>query len=200
MKSRCGFLSCSLPLLNHTMDKLQETIDSVLSKLNLENDYLKAIPDLNSPRVISSIFSMLIDAYNSKMPFNMLLGINVTELSLERAVITINSREELYGNFIHKILHGGVISSVIDLSGGIIAQAHALSKMKGVTVGEMINRFGMMSTLNMRVDYLRPGSGNRFKCISKVVRAGNKVAVVQMELIGSDNSQIAIGTGSYLIG
>jgi len=182
------------------MDKLQETIDSVLNKLDLENDYLKVIPDLTSQKVMSSIFLMLADAYNSKMPFNMLLGTEVTELSLERAVISITSREELYGNFIHKILHGGVISSVIDLSGGIIAQAHALSKMKGISIEDMIRRFGMMSTLNMRVDYLRPGSGNRFECISKVVRAGNKVAVVQMEMLDSDNRQIAIGTGSYLIG
>lgn len=182
------------------MDNLQETIDSVLKKFNLENDHLNVIPDLTSDRARTSIFSMLTDIYNSKMPFNKLLGIEVTELSLERAVIAINSREDLYGNYIHRILHGGVISSVIDLSGGITAQAHAFSKMNGISIGEMIRRFGKMSTLNMRVDYIRPGAGNRFECISKVVRAGNKVAVVQMEMIDSAYNQIAIGTGSYLIG
>jgi len=182
------------------MDKFQETVDSVLSKQSLGSDYLNTIPDVSSERVMSSIFSMLMDVYNSKMPFNVLLGIEVTELTLERAVISIQSREDLYGNFIHKILHGGVISSVIDLSGGVIAQAHALSQMKGLTIGQMMHRFSMMSTLNMRVDYLRPGSGNKFECISKVVRAGNKVAVVQMEMIDSENKQTAVGTGSYLIG
>jgi len=182
------------------MDKFQETIDSVLSKQNLGHDYLNIIPDVTSDKVMSSIFSMLMDVYNIKMPFNKLLGIEVTELNINRAVISIKSREELYGNYIHQILHGGVISSVIDLSGGIIAQAHALSKMKGMKIGEMMQRFSMMSTLNMRVDYLRPGSGTTFECISKVVRAGNKVAVVQMEMFGEDNKQTAIGTGSYLIG
>ncbi len=182
------------------MNKFQETIDSVLNKQNVSNDYLKTIPDVTSEKVMSSIFSILMDVYNTKMPFNKLLGIKVTELNMERAVISIDSREDLYGNYIHQILHGGVISSVIDLSGGIIAQAHALSKMKGMTIGEMMHRFSMMSTLNMRVDYLRPGSGNKFECISKVIRAGNKVAVVQMEMIGPDNKQTAVGTGSYLIG
>jgi len=182
------------------MDKLKETIDSVLSKQNLGKDYINIIPDVTSERVMSSIFSMLMDVYNSKMPFNKLLGIEVTELNIERAVISIHSREELYGNFMHKILHGGVISSVIDLSGGIIAQAHALSKMSGLSIGQMMHRFSMMSTLNIRVDYLRPGAGNKFECISKVVRAGNKVAVVQMEMLNSDNKPISIGTGSYLIG
>jgi len=182
------------------MNKLQETIDSVLSKQNVSSDYLKTIPDVTSEKVMSSIFSILMDVYNTKMPFNRLLGIEVTELTMERAVISINSREDLYGNYVHQILHGGVISSVIDLSGGIIAQAHALSKMEGMTIGDMMHRFSMMSTLNMRVDYLRPGSGNKFECISKVIRAGNKVAVVQMEMIGQDNKQTAVGTGSYLIG
>lgn len=182
------------------MNKFQETIDSVLSKQNIGSDFLNTIPDITSEKVMSSIFSMLMDVYNTKMPFNKLLGIEVTELTLERAVISIDSREDLYGNYIHQILHGGVISSVIDLSGGIIAQAHALSKMKGMTIGEMMHRFSMMSTLNMRVDYLRPGSGKKFECISKVVRAGNKVAVVQMEMTGADNKQTAVGTGSYLIG
>ncbi len=167
---------------------------------NFDNENMDTIPDISSETVMNTLFSTLIDVYNSKMPFNKLLGIEVTELNLERAVISIHSREDLYGNYIHKILHGGVISSVIDLSGGIIAQTHALSHMNGLSIGQMMHKFSMMSTLNMRVDYLRPGSGNTFECISKVVRAGNKVAVTQMELLNQENKQIAIGTGSYLIG
>jgi len=182
------------------MEKIKKPIDSVLEEQNLSSDFLNTIPDVTSDSVMSSIFAMLIDVYKSKMPFNKLLGVEITELNLGRAVITIESREELYGNYIHKILHGGVISSVIDLSGGIIAQAHALSQMKGMNIRDMMHRFSLMSTLNMRVDYLRPGSGIKFECISKVVRAGNKVAVVQMEMLDSGKKQIAIGTGSYLIG
>jgi len=52
----------------------------------------------------------------------------------------------------------------------------------------------------MRVDYLRPGAGDKFQSISRVVRAGNKVAVTQTEFLNMENKQIAIGTGSYLIG
>ncbi len=182
------------------MKDLNDLLNSALDKQNPGNDKLNIIPDIASEHVAKALFAILTDTYNSKMPFNMLLGVEVTELNLDRAVITIESREDLYGNYIHKILHGGVISSVIDLSGGIIAQAHSLSKMSGMTIGEMIKRFSMMSTLNMRVDYLRPGSGDKFECISKVVRAGNKVAVVQMEMLNSEKKQIAIGTGSYLIG
>lgn len=84
---------------------------------NFDNENMDTIPDISSETVMNTLFSTLIDVYNSKMPFNKLLGIEVTELNLERAVISIHSREDLYGNYIHKILHGGVISSVIDRSG-----------------------------------------------------------------------------------
>lgn len=182
------------------MDKLQEEIELRLKERNIDKNFLEIIPDVTSEQVISSIFEMLSESYNSKMPFNKLLGVEVKEISLDRGVIAIHSREELYGNYMQKILHGGVISSIIDLAGGISAQAHALSKMHGLTIGEMLRRFSKMSTLNLRIDYLRPGAGERFECISKTVRAGNKVAVVQMEMFDNEHNKIAIGTGSYLIG
>ncbi len=182
------------------MDKIRSAIKSLLDGQKVSPELLAVVPDIESADVMNRILDILKDVYNHKMPFNIYLGIEVTELTLDQAVIKISSREELQGNYIQKILHGGVISSVIDLSGGIIAQAHAFKKMRGVTIGELILRFGKMSTLNIRVDYLRPGAGRDFKCISRVIRAGNKVAVTQMELFNDKDELVSMGTGSYLIG
>lgn len=182
------------------MDKIKSVMKSVLDGKQVSPEQLAVIPDIESGPVREKILEILKDVYNHKMPFNMYLGINVTELSLEKAVIHISSKEELQGNYIQKILHGGVISSVIDLSGGIIAQSHAITRMKNITIGELMLRFGKMSTLNIRVDYLRPGAGKNFRCISKVVRAGNKVAVTHMEMFNENEELISMGTGSYLIG
>ncbi|HOP64735.1 MAG TPA: thioesterase family protein [Spirochaetota bacterium] len=182
------------------MDKIDLSINRLLEGENLTEEYLQRIPDLSSPDTIKIILDILKEVYNSKMPFNTYLGVRVTDLTLEKAVIEIDSREELQGNYVQKILHGGAISSVIDLAGGIIAQSHAFAGMKGITIAELLARFSKMSTLNIRVDYLRPGAGSRFKCISKVLRAGNKIAVVQMEMLNENEILIASGTGSYLIG
>jgi len=191
------------------MDKLQEAINAALSNENIDAiytqkninlEFLNLKPDLQDEESRKSIFSLLMYVYNTKMPFNKLIGIEVVELNLDRAVTVINSKDDLYGNFVQRIMHGGVISSVLDLAGGIIAQAHAFSKMKDITIGQLLIRFSLMSTLNMRVDYIRPGAGEKFRCISRIVRAGNKVAVAQMELLNTENKQVAIGTGSYLIG
>jgi uncharacterized protein (TIGR00369 family) len=182
------------------MENLQEVVDAVYSQQTVDIALLNLKPNLQSEEVRNRIFSLLMHAYNVRMPFNKFIGVEVTELNLDRAVTSISARDELYGNFIQKILHGGVISSVIDLTGGIIAQAHAFSKMENVTIGELLTKFSLMSTLNFRVDFLRPGAGDKFTCVSRVVRAGNKVAVTQMEFLNKDNRQLAIGTGSYLIG
>lgn len=182
------------------MSPLEKEKFSIMESLDLTEERLAYVPDLNSDEALNVILSRLKEVYNNLMPFNRLLGVDVVDLSLEKAVITISSREDLQGNYIQKILHGGVISSVIDLSGGIIAQTHAIKKLNGKNIGELLARFSKMSTLNMRVDYLKPGAGDNFKCISKVERAGNKVAVTRMEMLNEKDELIAIGTGSYLIG
>lgn len=182
------------------MSPLEKQKFSLLESLDLTEERLAYVPDFNSEESLKVILDKLMEVYNDLMPFNRLLGVKVVDLSLERAVITISSKEELQGNYIQKILHGGVISSVIDLSGGIIAQTHAVKKLNGKTIGELLLRFSKMSTLNMRVDFLKPGAGEKFKCISKVERAGNKVAVTRMEMFNEKDELIALGTGSYLIG
>ncbi|HPD77767.1 MAG TPA: thioesterase family protein [Spirochaetota bacterium] len=183
------------------MDKKKNiSTAEILNSASLPEDFLKSIPDFTKPEAIKVIIETLKEVYNSKMPFNVYLGIKVKELSLENAIIEIDSREELYGNYVQKILHGGVISAVIDLAGGIIAQTHAIHSMKGVSIAELISRFSKMSTLNIRVDYLRPGSGKKFRCISYVIRAGNKIAVTRMEMFNDSDNLIATGTGTYLIG
>ena len=57
-----------------------------------------------------------------------------------------------------------------------------------------------MGTIDMRVDYLRPGRGERFTATSSLLRAGNKVAVARVELHNQQRDYIATATATYLIG
>ena len=57
-----------------------------------------------------------------------------------------------------------------------------------------------LGTIDMRVDYLRPGRGKRFDAVSTLLRAGNKVAVVRTELHNDEGYLIAVSTGTYLVG
>lgn len=131
----------------------------------------------------------------ARIPFNRVLGIHLTELSSESTRITFEMREELVGNFERGTLHGGVISSVLDVTGGMASLIAGADHPES----DMIERFRVLGTIDLRVDYLRPGSGERFEATGTVLRSGRKVAVTRMELRNESNELIAVGTGTYIV-
>lgn len=135
-----------------------------------------------------------------QMPFNRLLGLYVTHFSSESVEVSFPWSDRLVGNSEQGILHGGVISSVLDTAGGIMAVSSALGRLTDVVPAELAARLGKMSTIDIRTDYLRPGRGKEFIATAQVIRSGNKVAVCRMELHNEQGIHIAVGTGTYLVG
>ncbi len=61
-------------------------------------------------------------------------------------------------------------------------------------------RITRTGTIDLRIDYMRPGRGKFFRANSTIMRAGNKVAVTRMELHNDEDVLIAVGTGTYIVG
>jgi uncharacterized protein (TIGR00369 family) len=97
-------------------------------------------------------------------------------------------------------LHGGVISSVLDATGGLSVSVSLLEKLQGEPVEEFEKRMAHIGTIDLRVDYLRPGRGKTFRAVSAIMRTGKKVAVTRMELHNDESVLIAVGTGTYIVG
>jgi uncharacterized protein (TIGR00369 family) len=135
-----------------------------------------------------------------QMPFNRLLGLQVSRFAEDQVEVHFPWAEQLVGNPIQQILHGGVIATVLDVAGGMMAVASALERFSNIEQSELVQRFGKMSTIDIRTDYLRPGRGKHFIATARVIRAGNKVAVCKMELHNEQGVHIALGTGTYLVG
>jgi len=135
-----------------------------------------------------------------QMPFNRLLGLKVTGFSADQAEVRFAFKPELVGNPVQQILHGGVIASVLDTVGGIMAISSALRRLEQVEHEVLVAKMGKMSTIDMRSDYLRPGRGTEFIATAQVIRSGNKVCVCRMELHNEQGVHIALGTGTYLVG
>lgn len=146
----------------------------------------------NLVRQVESIFM-------EKIPFNRLLGMHIQSLDFDGAKVGIEMREDLVGNFMQGILHGGVISSLLDVTGGLTAFMSILQRMGNATDEERIERLSRFGTIDLRVDFLRPGRGERFICSGSVLRTGNKVAVTRMELHNDEGLLIAVGTGTYVV-
>lgn len=138
--------------------------------------------------------------YQDRMPFNRLLGIKVEVVDPGSFQVRVDMREELIGNFVKNILHGGVISSILDLTGGLIASADILRRMEGASVEEITERMAGVGTIDLRVDYLRTGKGRWFVASGTPLRTGKHVAVVRTEFHDDDGLLIALGTGTYFVG
>ena len=149
---------------------------------------------------LQEMLEQLKEIYENIMPFDRLLGIHIDSLSLTDIKVRIDMREELIGNVIRRILHGGVISSVLDLTGGLIASVELLKQLENIEFGEIEKRLARIGTIDLRVDYLRAGKGDFFTASGSVLRKGNKVAVIRTELCNDQNLLIAAGTGTYLVG
>jgi len=137
---------------------------------------------------------------HENLPFNRLLGLKVDYLRTDGAGFHFIMKDELIGNPVHGILHGGVISAVLDATGGMTVTASAVGRMQGLSPDEIVRQLSRIGTIDIRIDYLRPGKGTRFTSTGTIMRAGNKVAVSRMELRNQDDILIAVGTGAYMIG
>jgi uncharacterized protein (TIGR00369 family) len=146
------------------------------------------------------LLQLLQEITENRIPFNKLIGMKIDNLDLENIRIRFEMRPELVGNFMRGNLHGGVISTVLDVTGGMLAWTGIMKKMEGSTFEEITERFAKIGTIDLRVDYLRPGLGKYFVATGSTLRAGNKLSAIRMELHNDEGLLIAVGTGSYLVG
>lgn len=143
---------------------------------------------------------ILKDIYESHMPFNRLLGIQILSLTSNEVRVQIEMQDKLIGNFIRGILHGGAISAVLDLTGGLIASVELLKQLGDIEDEEIARRLARVGTIDLRTDYLRSGKGKLFTATGSILRQGGRVAVVRTELHNELDVLIAAGTATYQVG
>ena len=149
----------------------------------------------------SSEYNIAIN-FLEQIPFNKVLGLKPTKLSQDYCEFTMNMKDDLIGNFLQGILHGGAISTALDVTGGAMAMVAAWQRLKDhdVPASERPKTLAKLGTIDMRVDFLQPGKGKEFTIGDTLLRIGNKVAVTRMEFKNEKAELIAVGTGTYLCG
>ncbi len=143
---------------------------------------------------------LMSDAFIYKMPFNQLLGIELSYISDDFVQLTFHNRPELIGNYTQNILHGGAIASIMDVAGGMVCINQILQRITPLIHEDIVNKMSKMGTIDLRVDYLRPGRGETFTASASLLRNGNKIAVTRCELHNELNHHIATATATYLVG
>ena len=137
--------------------------------------------------------------FEEKIVFNQVLGLKLTSLRPERVSGRIDMRRELIGHYAYNRLHGGVISAGLDAMAGLAVMAALGARHMDEPVAQRLARFSRVSTIDLRVDYLRPGISEHFELRAEVMRIGSRVASTRMEFLGADGTLFSTGTAAYIV-
>ena len=137
--------------------------------------------------------------FEESIVFNQVLGLKVHKVHADKCTASIAMRPELIGHYSHNRMHGGVISASLDAMGGLAVMAAIGARHMDEPVATRLARFGKLGTIDLRVDYLRPGIGDRFGLRAEVLRLGSRVASVRMEFVDADGKLLAVGAGAYIV-
>ena len=139
------------------------------------------------------------EIFEEKIVFNKLLGLKITSLTADRAVARIDMRHELVGHYIHNRIHGGAISAGLDSVGGLAVMAAIGARHLDEPPMQRLQRFAKLGTIDLRVDYLRPGMGDYFELRAEGLRLGSRVASTRMEFLGADGKLLSTGSATYIV-
>src|SRR3990167_4241361 len=137
--------------------------------------------------------------FDEMIPFNRVLGVKITSLKADGVKGRIDMRPELIGHFISNRLHGGVISAGLDAMAGVAVMAAIGARHMDEAPVQRLHRFGRLGTIDLRIDYLRPATGDHFELRANVLRLGSRVATARMEFLGADGTLLASGAAAYIV-
>lgn len=110
------------------------------------------------------------------IPLGAMMGFRIASVSPGEAVIEIETTDG-HANPMGT-LHGGVLCSIADSAMGI---AHASTLNEGETT----------TTLELKINFLRPVWSDRLRAVGKVIKPGKTISLVECEVFDSRNRLVA---------
>jgi uncharacterized protein (TIGR00369 family) len=141
----------------------------------------------------------LIELFEHRITFNQVLGLKIESVRANDVRGRIDMRPELVGHHAYGRLHGGVISAVLDAMGGLALMVAIAERFPADSTPQVMHRFLKMATIDMRVDYLRPGLGAHFLASAEVTRLGSRLGSTQMRLHSDGGTLVATAAAAYVV-
>lgn len=154
-----------------------------------------AVPIAFEPEFVAGVKKI----FEEMIVFNRLLGLTITAITPTQVKARIDMRNDLVGHYAYNRLHGGVISAGLDAMGGLAVMVAIGARHMDEPVAQRLQRFAKLGTIDLRVDYLRPGIGEWFELRAEVMRLGSRVASTRMEFLGADGKLMSTGSAAYIV-
>ena len=122
------------------------------------------------------------------IPVHKLLGITLHDVKPGYAVLSLPFRPDLVGDPRSQRLHGGIIAALLDSAGGTAA------------ITTLTSPDDMVSSIDIRVDYLEPGKPMDVLAEAKILRSGNAILVTSMKAWHPETGEVICeGRGVYRV-
>ena len=115
--------------------------------------------------------------------FVKLLGLSIEKLENVFCHSRLQIREEFLNK--RKIVHGGVIYSMADIS-------------MGVAVYSTLKKDEETATVEIKINYLKPANKKVLECEARVIQRGKQIAVIEAD-VKSEENIIAKAIGTFLV-
>lgn len=139
------------------------------------------------------------EIFEKQVAFNQTIGLKIGEITPTLVHGHIAMRPDLIGHAGHQRIHGGVISAGLDSMGGLAVMAAIAARHMDDAPLLRLHRFAKLGTIDLRVDYLRPGIGSHFTLRAEVLRLGSRVASTRMEFFGPDGLMLSTAAAAYIV-
>jgi len=152
---------------------------------------------------LDELLAKIDTVFTKDMPFMKQFSAKTEHFDTQNVRLQFTMSECLIGNTMSKILHGGAISSMLDTVGGMLTMAAVFNKHLEDPVEKQMQRVARTSTVNLMINFLRPGSGNPgdyFIAEANLVRCGSRITVCELALKNQKDVVLATGTGTYMNG
>jgi uncharacterized protein (TIGR00369 family) len=123
-----------------------------------------------------------VDLHLDASPFHRFLGLSLVRAEKGLVEILLPFRDELLRADGSDWLHGGVVSTIVDIAGD-----YAVASMVGSGV----------PTVDLRVDYLRPARRGDLRATGRTIRVGRTLAVADIEVHDASGALVAVGRAVY---
>jgi uncharacterized protein (TIGR00369 family) len=115
-------------------------------------------------------------------PFQTWLGLTLEDVREDGVDIAMPFREELLSNPTARTVHGGILATLVDLTG--------LYSVLATTTP-------VMATVDLRVDYHRPALPGPLLAKGTIIKLGRKLSSAETRIFSGDKL-VASGRGVYL--
>jgi uncharacterized protein (TIGR00369 family) len=117
------------------------------------------------------------------MPLAKLLGFSVRSVDLGQAVIEIDMTEHHVNTM--GTLHGGVLCTIADTA-------------MGVAFATLLEEGEALTTLELKINYLRPVWKGKLLALAKVVKKGRVTGLMECDVLDEHGQLVARASSTYM--